>query len=170
MDWKIYLDNCCLSRPFDDQSQDRIRLETEAIVLIVARFYTRQWQWVASEVSMFEAEQNLDLRLRFRVRFLLTYAHQTVSVGATETLRGKHFESLGFKPFDALHLACAESGNADFLLTTDDRMLKRAKSVCSQLSVRVENPLTWLQEITEGERSKDDSESDTRTRYGGTLE
>ena len=161
MDWKIYLDNCCLSRPFDDQTQDRIRLETEAIMLIIARFYARHWQWIASEVSMFEADQNLDLIQRFRVKFLIAYAHQTISVDAMEISRGKHFESLGFKPFDALHLACAESGNADFLLTTDDRMLKRAKSVSSQLSVRVENPLVWLQEITENERPKDDSESDS---------
>ena len=34
---KIYLDNCVLNRPFDDQSQERIRLETEAIVLLLSR-------------------------------------------------------------------------------------------------------------------------------------
>jgi hypothetical protein len=28
---KIYLDNCCLNRPFDDQANLRIRLESEAI-------------------------------------------------------------------------------------------------------------------------------------------
>ena len=27
---KIYLDNCCFNRPFDDQSQIRIKLESEA--------------------------------------------------------------------------------------------------------------------------------------------
>lgn len=27
---RIYLDNCCFNRPFDDQSQIRIRLESEA--------------------------------------------------------------------------------------------------------------------------------------------
>ena len=161
MDWKIYLDNCCLSRPFDDQTQDRIRLETEAILLILSHLYTREWQWITSEVSMFEADQNLDLRQRFRVKFLLTYAHQTVPVDVAEASRGKYFESLGFKPFDALHLACAESGSADFFLTTDDRMLKKARSLSSQLSIRVENPLTWLQEITENERPKDDSQSDS---------
>jgi predicted nucleic acid-binding protein len=146
--WKVYQDNCCLSRPFDDQTQDRIRLETEAVLLILARFYTGQWQWIASEVSTFEADQNPDFRQRFRVKSLLKFAHQTVSVGATETSRGIDLESLGFKPFDALHLACAESGNADVLLTTDDRMLRRANRVSSQLRVRVENPLTWLQEVT----------------------
>ena len=34
---KIYLDACCLNRPFDDQSQDRVRLEAEAILLILGR-------------------------------------------------------------------------------------------------------------------------------------
>ncbi len=161
MNWRMYLDNCCLSRPFDDQTQDRIRLETEAILLILEHLYTRKWQWIASDVSMFEAEQNLDLRQRFRVKFLLTYAHQTVDVDVAEAERGKHFESLGFKPFDALHLACAESGRADFFLTTDDRMLRKAQSLSWQLSIRVENPLTWLQEITKDERPKDDSQSDS---------
>jgi len=27
---RVYLDLCCLNRPFDDQTQERIRLETEA--------------------------------------------------------------------------------------------------------------------------------------------
>lgn len=32
---KIYLDACCLNRLFDDQTQDRIRLESEVVVLII---------------------------------------------------------------------------------------------------------------------------------------
>ncbi len=159
--WKIYLDNCCLSRPFDDQTQPRIRLETEAIVLIIEHFYAGQWEWISSEVSTFEANQNLDLRQRLQVKFLLNYVHRVISVGTTETLRGKHLESLGFKPFDALHLACAESGNVDLLLTTDDQMLRKAKRISSQLHSRVENPLTWLQEVTENEHTRPDSESDS---------
>ena len=159
--WKIYLDNCCLSRPFDDQTQPRIRLETEAIVLIIERFYAGQWQWISSEVSTFEADQNLDLRQRLQVKFLLNYVHQAISVDTTETSRGKYLESLGFKAFDALHLACAESGNADLLLTTNDQMLKKARSISSQLRIRVENPLTWLQEVTENEYTRTDSESNS---------
>lgn len=27
---RVYLDNCCYNRPFDDQRQVRVRLETEA--------------------------------------------------------------------------------------------------------------------------------------------
>ncbi len=31
--YRIYLDACCLNRPFDDQTQPRIALETQAIFL-----------------------------------------------------------------------------------------------------------------------------------------
>ncbi len=31
---KIYLDNCCFNRPYDDQSQVRISLETQAKLYI----------------------------------------------------------------------------------------------------------------------------------------
>lgn len=34
---KIYLDNCCYNRPFDDQTQERIHLESEAMLTILQR-------------------------------------------------------------------------------------------------------------------------------------
>lgn len=78
---------------------------------------------------------------------MLNYVHQTVSMSNIEKSRGKNLEALGFKAADALHIACAESGEADVLLTTDDRMLRRAESCFGSLRVRVENPHTWLQEV-----------------------
>ncbi|MBG1258672.1 hypothetical protein [Nostoc commune] len=54
---------------------------------------------------------------------------------------------MGFKDYDALHIACAEAGNADVLLTTDDRMLRLAARYKDLLQVRVENPLQWLREV-----------------------
>lgn len=41
---QIYLDVCCLNRPFDDQRQDRVRLESEAILLILAHCEAGGWQ------------------------------------------------------------------------------------------------------------------------------
>jgi len=57
-------------------------------------------------------------------------------------------EAWGFSAFDALHLACAESGEVDVFLTTDDRLLRKAGTYAKQLRVRVENPLTWLREVS----------------------
>ena len=149
--WKIYLDTCCLNRLFNDQTQVRIRQETGAIKIILARFFTTQWQWLTSTVLVNEISKTPNKTLRAEMEVLLDLADQNVRVGATETTRGTQLESLGFKWLDALHIACAESGRADILLTTDDRMLRRAKHFRLQLRVPVENPYTWLEEISEHE-------------------
>ena len=144
---KIYLDTCCLNRLSDRQIQKRIRQETEAVNIMLSNFRTKRWHWISSSILQFEINQNPDLDQRVSLTTLLRLRHQIVFVGGEEILRGEELEDLGFKKFDALHIACAESGNADILLTTDDRMLRRAKRYCAQLRVRVENPDTWLQEI-----------------------
>jgi predicted nucleic acid-binding protein len=57
-------------------------------------------------------------------------------------------EGWGISAFDALHLACAESGGADVFLTTDDQLLRRAAAHSDELRIQVENPLTWLREVS----------------------
>ena len=144
---KIYLDTCCLNRLSDRQIQERIRQETEAVNIMLSNFRTKRWHWISSSILQLEINQNPDLDQRVSLTTLLQLGHQIVFAGGEEILRGEELEGLGFKKLDALHIACAESGNADILLTTDDRMLRRAKRHRAQLRVRVENPYTWLQEI-----------------------
>ncbi|MBA2645801.1 MAG: PIN domain-containing protein [Pyrinomonadaceae bacterium] len=143
---KIYLDVCSLQRPFDDQRQARIRLEAEAVKLIIARVEDGDFTWLTSEVVDYEVAQNPDAERAFKARLLAAHAETKVIVGANETARANELEQLGFTGFDALHLACAESGNADVFLTTDDKLLKRAARVATKLGVRVANPLQWAQE------------------------
>ncbi len=154
--WKIYLDTCCLSRPFNDQTQIRIRRGTEAIEEIFDAFVTGDWHWVVSEALITEVNNNRNWIQRSRIKSQMDVAHQKISIGTTEDLRGKQLETLGFKWFDALHLACTESGKVDIFLTTDDRLLRKAKRFSSDLGIQVENPYTWLQEINSSEHPKDD--------------
>lgn len=146
---KVYVDVCCLNRPFDDQTQDRIRLEAEAVILILKRFEAGEWQWVSSEVVDFEIEQTPDAERRLRVKLLTTRVHESVLVEQAEAERAEQLEKLGFGAFDALHIACAESAGADIFLTTDNPLLRQANRLAEPLRVRVENPLTWLKEVTE---------------------
>ena len=146
---RIYLDVCCLNRPFDDQRQDRIRLESEAVLLILAHLETDEWEWISSEVVDWDIEQTPDPERKTRVRLLSTYAHSSIPVRQAEVDRARHFEGFGFRGFDALHLACAESGAADVFLTTDDTLLHLALRLAGQLDVRLENPLTWIREVWE---------------------
>ena len=144
---KIYLDTCCYSRPYDDKRQSQIFREVSAIEAILGYLQIRQWHWITSEVIVFEVNRNPNLTQREDIRKLLRNAHQYVLVGAPEELRSEQLESFGFKPLDALHIACAENANADVLLTTDRRMLRRSKNYHFQLRVHVENPHIWLQEV-----------------------
>jgi len=52
----------------------------------------------------------------------------------------------GIKPLDALHVAVAETGNADYFCTCDDRLLRNAKQV-KDLMMKVANPVDLVQEI-----------------------
>ncbi len=56
---KIYLDTCCLNRPFDDQTQERICLESEAVLAILSRIEKGEWEWIGSDVLVDESNKRL---------------------------------------------------------------------------------------------------------------
>ena len=161
---KIYLDTCCLCRLFDAQVQLRVRQETEAIRIILENFQTDYWLWIASDVLGNEVKKIRDLTQRNEVLDILQAAHEVVSGGAVENSRGKYLETFGFKPYDALHLACAESGEADVFLTTDDQVLNAAKRQRTRLRLQVENPHTWLQRITTMDQNQLQEDEQERQR------
>ena len=154
--WKIYLDTCCLSRLFDPPTQERIIQEAKAIDRILTYCFSGHWYWISSKAVADEVAQTPDVEKRTQIKILLDLAHQLVSVGTREISRGLELESLGFKKQDALHLACAESGEVDLFLTTDDGLLRRAQRYHAQLYIRVENPEIWLQEAIESGHLKDE--------------
>jgi predicted nucleic acid-binding protein len=144
---RIYLDVCCLNRPFDDQRQDRIRLEAEAVLLILGRCEAGAWQWLSSAVVEEEVNNTPSSERRSRVRNMLSGAHSTVALTDVIITRAQELKAMGFRTYDALHLACAEQATVDVFLTTDDRVLRIATRHTAQLQVRVANPLVWLLEV-----------------------
>ena len=144
---KVYLDACCLNRPFDDQSQPRVRLETEAVSLILGKLHKHEWDWVGSEILLYEIKQNTDLERRQRVLSLAVLAHQTVETNKKVLDRAEELEEMGFNSYDAIHLASAENAQVDVFLTTDDQIQKVATRNQKVLSFIVENPVKWLEEV-----------------------
>jgi hypothetical protein len=63
---KIYLDVCCLNRPFDDPSQMRVHLEAEAVLVIIKQVEQAEWTWVSSDAVVYEISKtpNEDRRER----------------------------------------------------------------------------------------------------------
>jgi predicted nucleic acid-binding protein len=142
----FYLDLCCLNRPFDEQHQPRVRLETEAVLGLIQLSILGELRWVTSDALELESSQNPDTDRRGEVDLLLRTATTSVAVGLQERQRGRDLQALGFKAFDALHIACAERASVDVLLTTDDRLWRRAQRETGKLAVRVENPAKWYPE------------------------
>lgn len=145
---RLYLDVCCLNRPFDDQSQPRIHLEAEAVLAIIGRVTSHGWRCLTSQALVFEIGRTPDPQRRRRVSTLLASAtrepiipNDTLLQARTDTL-----VSLGFRPLDALHIAGAERATADAFLTTDDRLLRLAARLHAddRPTVPIANPLAWL--------------------------
>lgn len=142
---RIYLDACCLSRLTDDQSQPRVRAEAQAVEHILRMVRVGLALWISSEVLSIEVARNPNQERRRDAQALLPLSSKVAIPGPFEAARARGLQYLGFTPFDALHVACAEQGGAEVLLTTDDALLRRARQTTS-LAIRVENPLSWYEE------------------------
>ena len=69
-----------------------------------------------------------------------------VTVDETIFKRGIVIQEMGFTTYDAMHIACAESVQADIFLSTDKKLTNNAERYRCKLLVAIENPLTWIQE------------------------
>jgi predicted nucleic acid-binding protein len=140
---RLYFDACCLNRLTDDQSQMRIRDEAAAVEGILRLVRDGEVIWVGSLTLGAEINRNPDAERRRDAAALLEFANEIVAPGPETVRRSTYFETLGFSPFDALHLASAEQGGAEVFLTTDDALLRRAGRHRNQLRVTVDNPVFW---------------------------
>lgn len=149
---RIYLDVCCLCRPFDDQTVHRIRMETEAITVILKHCMT-DWELVGSEAIESEIFAIPDEERRENVESVLQLTRSRVVIDEEVEAIAREYHRYGLDPFDALHLACAERAGAVFL-TTDDTLIKSIKKHKDKITTRVHNPVQWLMEVTK-DGSKD---------------
>lgn len=140
----IYLDVCCLNRPFDDWSYDRNRLEGEAVITILKQIKTGKYKLVSSEVIEAELRKMANLDKLKEIRELLKLVDYQIILNEEIDQRSQDLEKLGCNFYDYFYIACAEFAQIDILLTTDDRLLKKAIKYCNLLQVKLENPVTWL--------------------------
>jgi predicted nucleic acid-binding protein len=138
---KVYLDTCSLNRPFDDQTQPRIHLETEAILWVLQQVDLGHFVLCTSEVLEFENQSHPDPSKRVKVEELLKRGHEYAKTTRDIEERAEQLVQGGLQPLDALHVASAESLKADVLLTCDDRFIKAARRLAAQLKVKVLNPI-----------------------------
>jgi predicted nucleic acid-binding protein len=142
----LYLDICCLKRPFDDQAQPRVRMEAEAVLSLLAGDSLRV-SFVRSVAHDLENDQNPLVWRADRVRVWL--AGQRLVHPHPKGLRARTTELIanGMRGFDALHLACAEAAAVDVFVTCDDRLLAVAQRLGPAVKVRVGELTTVAREV-----------------------
>jgi len=123
---KVYLDNCAYNRPFDDQTQIMIALETDAKRHIQRLIIEAKIDLAYSFINRFEnSKSKMPLNKNSINGFFQNAAFyidhtSAVSVGK----RAVEIMKTGIKTRDAYHISCAVEGGCDYFITTDKQLLK----------------------------------------------
>jgi hypothetical protein len=126
---KIYLDNCCFNRPFDDQSQIRIRLESEAKLKVQEEILAGKFQLVWSYILDYENNKNPFLERKDWISEWKKYAVIDIQESPALIEMANALNKKGFLKIDSLHIACAIFLKCEYFLTTDDKILKRSGTI-----------------------------------------
>lgn len=124
---RIYLDNCCYNRPYDDQLQMRIHLDTEAKLHIQDMVKNNELELVTSYMLDYENAKNRFWHKRQAISEFMNeneayYVSQDRNEEAIQI--AEEIKKTGAKNADALHVACAILAKSNYFITTDDRLLK----------------------------------------------
>ena len=141
---RVYLDNCCFNRPFDDQRQMRVRLEAEAKLCLQEHIRSGTLELVWSYMLDFENAANPFAERRTTISGWRQYATLDVEETAMILQRATILAGKGLKAKDALHIACAIAGECPYFVTTDDDILKRRQDI---QDITVIDPTAFVREM-----------------------
>ena len=124
---RVYLDNCCYSRPYDDQSSARVMLETQAKIIIQRLIREGKVELASSYISLYECRKNTDSEAS---RIVSDFINNNTMVYVTSK-NADHIRTIaegimksGIKFYDAYHVAAAILSKADYFISVDKRLLK----------------------------------------------
>ena len=123
----VYLDNCTYNRPFDDQRQIRIFLETQAKLYIQRLIAGNKLVLTCSYMSLYENINNPYEERQLSIADFLNHASQFVNYDKAEKIEAKAAEIMEYsiKNKDSIHIASAIEAGCDFFITTDDDLGKK---------------------------------------------
>jgi hypothetical protein len=136
---KVYLDNCCYNRPYDDQNQLRVEIETKAKLSIQEQITNGELDLVISFMSELENDDNPFEERRQSIAGFFSYSSTNVQSNDELKTLASEIVSNGLKPEDATHVASAIFAKCDYLFTTDDRILKYKDD-----RIRIMNPTDFI--------------------------
>ncbi|MCX8086355.1 MAG: PIN domain protein [Rhodocyclaceae bacterium] len=114
----------CFNRPYGDQEQVRIRLETEAKLVLQQKVREGACELVWSAILDYENAKNPFEERSMAIRQWRDLAVVRVMADAAVIERAAALVKLGIVEWDALHVASAIVAKENVFVTTDDRLLK----------------------------------------------
>ena len=141
---KIYLDNCCYNRPFDNQTQMKIKLETEAKLYIQTSIREGKYSLCWSFMLDYENGKNPYKEKRDLIILWKEIADDFCPPSEIILSRGKKIMKSGIKNEDALHIACAIEKNCEYFITTDYKL-----TIISVEGINVINPIDFVRKMEE---------------------
>lgn len=147
---KLYLDMCIYNRPFDDQNDLRIRLETVACQLIFEKIQNNEFDLVWSFMLEFENAINPLVERRGEIIILSQLSRHIVEPSQDILYKAEEIQKYSIKGSDSVHLACAELSNCSYFITCDDRIIRRSEKL--GLCLVVCNPLQFIQKEVKNEK------------------
>jgi predicted nucleic acid-binding protein len=140
---KIYLDLCCFNRPFDDQSQLLVRLQTEAKLAIQESVRNGVHHLVWSAILDLENVENPDPERTAAIAEWSMLAGSDIHASILVEEQAKKLQLYGLKAIDSLHVASAIVAGAEYFLTTDKGILRKSKSIAQ---ITVVDPIDFVRE------------------------
>jgi len=139
---RLYLDNCCFNRPYDDQTNLNIRLEAEAKLFIQNEILERNYELAGSFMMDYEISANpfYDRQLAF-MKWKNIAALDVDPVEGILT-RSREIMQKNIKQKDAIHIACAVKAGCDYFLTTDRKVLNK-----NIPEIKLINPLDFIRQF-----------------------
>ncbi len=141
---KIYLDNCSFNRPFDDQTQVKIQLETIAKLYIQSCVRDGDFSLCWSFMLDYENGKNPYEDKRNAISPWRERADDYCPEGENVLSLGKEIMKRGIKNADALHIACAIERKCDYFITTDARLIRKSIE-----GIKLVNPIDFIRETEE---------------------
>lgn len=142
---KIYLDNCCFNRPFDDQSQLRIRLEAEAKLKVQEDVRSGSYTLIWSYMLDYENRKNPFHERRGQIEKWRACAIIDIEEDEEILRIAAKINQHGIKKLDSLHLACAIRARADYFLTTDNGILNKAAII---QDIQITDPIGFIKGVS----------------------
>ncbi|MCL2443633.1 MAG: PIN domain protein [Treponema sp.] len=122
---KVYLDCCAYNRPFDDQRNIVVHIETEAKLVIQQMIKDKKLELIWSDVLDYENYDNPFNERRVRISEWESLATDKVEMNNEVLFKAKTYMENGFKQKDASHIACAVYAKGDFFITVDKKILNK---------------------------------------------